>query len=102
MYNLRMRSLAQQIEMYRRKNRIEKQEMANLLGAPTYHHYYNWMKRDSIPKGYVDRARAILGQDGAISKLDAQILEKFSRLSPDDAETVLRMVDGLLADPRNE
>lgn len=96
MYNLRVKSLAKQLEEYRVKNGITKMGMSELLDAPTYHHYYNWMKRDSIPKSYTDRARAILRQDGAVSRLDAEILEKFGKLSEKDAETVLRMVDGLL------
>lgn len=95
-YNSGVKSLAQQIEAYRKANGIEKQEMSELLGAPTYQHYYMWMQRNSIPKAYVDRARAILSQKRQVSKAEAEILEKFSRLSDQEAAVVLKMIEGIL------
>lgn len=96
-YNWRVKSLAKQCEQYRKEKGIEKLEMSRLCGAPSYQHYYMWMKRDSIPKAYVDRVKAVISQDKAISKRDAEILEKFARLSDQEADTVLQMVEGLLS-----
>lgn len=101
-YNGVVKTLMKQIEAYRKANGIEKQDMAELLGAPTYQHYYMWRKRDSIPKAYVDRARAILAQDGQVSKQEAEILEKFSKLSDQEADMVLRMIEGILSRPDSD
>lgn len=96
MYNDAVKDLPKKLEQYRQEKGLTKTEMAHLLGASSYQVYYSWITRNSIPKQYLDRARALLAAQGTDVELEAEILEKVARLPNYKAKLVLQMIDGLL------
>lgn len=95
LYNLPVEDLARQLEEYRLNHRLTKTQMGALFSVE-FQVYYSWIKRDSIPKKHLDRARIIVAQKRPITAKDAEILEKFSRLPEKEADLILQMIDGLL------
>lgn len=90
-----MKDLPQRLEAYRLKHNITKTDMARLMGASQFQTYYSWIKRNSIPKEYLERAEALLRQNG---RVNAEIIKKIEKLTPEKGDLVLALIDQLLAD----
>lgn len=94
--------LVQKLEKYRKANGLTKADMARLVGANSNQQYNNWVYRGSLPKEFYTRVATILGTDGELSRIDAEIISKIEQLPEAKAALVLQMIDSLLGDPEAE
>lgn len=60
--NLRMK-LIDEIEKYRSAKGLGQDDMVRIFGLPTRQNYDNWVRRKSIPKNYIDKAKQLLGYE---------------------------------------
>lgn len=95
MYNGGVKDLAKKLEKYRLDHDLTKTQMGSFFGV-SYQTYYSWIKRNSVPKGHLETARTILSLDGDASKLNAELLELFSRLPDDKRRILLELAEGFL------
>ena len=94
LYNAGVKDLAKKLEKYRLDHNLTKTQMGGFFGVQ-FQTYYSWIKRDSIPKAHLETARTILSLTGDASKLNAELLELFSRLSDDKRKILLDLARGL-------
>ncbi len=78
-----------QLENWRKAQsgkKARKVYMAEQLGLPSVTNYTNWLRRGSLPKAYIDKARTFLEQQAsgqfAFSTLDSGFISRFRHAAP--------------------
>lgn len=95
LYNCGVKDLAKRLEAYRLDHGLTKTQMGSFFGV-SYQTYYSWVKRNSIPKAHLETARTILSLSGDASKLNAELLELFSKLPDDKRRILLELAQGFV------
>ena len=88
------KDLLMELELFRVNNRLQKKDIARLLGANSQI-LTNWYARESLPKNYVLKVVELLRQDTAPKSPEQLVLEKFKQLNPENQEIMLNLLDRL-------
>lgn len=87
--------LLDDLENYRKANDISPDQMAELFGLSTRQNYDNWVRRKSIPKSYVEKAKEILGYQDKLTKVEKEILSIWRSLPNESKKIVLTQFKAL-------
>ncbi len=113
MYYLPMDERISGLLAYQKRHGLTNKEMSELLGAPLPQYYANWVRRNSLPKRYFEKADTLTGgaseareavesysvDDLLARATEDQIIEalKTAKLSRDGAAKVAHLLVDYLA-----
>lgn len=88
------KDLLRELELFRVQNRLQKKDIARLLGASSQI-LTNWYARDSLPKNYLLKVVNLLSQETTPKSPEELVLEKFKQLDSENQAIMLSLLDRL-------